>query len=409
MRKAGWVCVGIAWVVSGAAFAAEDWPQWGGPGRDFALEARELSRSWGEDGPATLWERPLGGGFASIVGDGSRLYTAYRDGENEVVIAVDAKDGKTLWEHRYPAAIATGESLSTQFGEGPNATPLLVDGKLVTLGFNGHVHCLDAAKGKVLWSHDLEKDLGIDVPYFGHATSPLAVGKNVVIVAGGLLAFDLASGKPAWENRELAGSYGSPVLVTVAGKQQIVTPVEGHLAGFDPGSGKTLWKQEMKNQWGTILTSPVVDDAGRVFISTSEVGSALVDPAALGADGGPVWLVKDTQIGHSNAVRSGKWVFASVGDKASFVSATSLDDGKQAWKERGFARANLLRVGDDFLLLDFEGELALASLDGEGMEIVARASIDDEKTWTPPTLIGTTLYVRDESRMMALDLSAAKR
>ena len=42
------------------------------------------------------------------------------------------------------------------------------------------------------------------------------------------------------------------------------------------------------------------------------------------------------------------------------------------------------------------------------MKIVTRASIGDEKTWTPPTLIGTTLYVRDETQMVALDLSAEK-
>jgi hypothetical protein len=134
------------------------------------------------------------------------------------------------------------------------------------------------------------------------------------------------------------------------------------------------------------------------------VGSILVDPAGADADAQRLWKTDATQIGHSNAVRSGNWVFASIGETVGFVSATSLQDGAQAWKERDFSQANFLRVGDDFLLLDFEGQLALVRLDGQGMEVVTRASINDAKTWTPPTLLGTTLYVRDESRITAFDL-----
>ncbi len=397
----------IATSMVGGAAAGEGWPQWGGPGRDFTVAARELSREWDENGPRRLWDRPLGNGFASIVGDKKRLYTMFREGDDEIVIALDARSGKTVWQHRYAAPVPKSEALSTEYGKGPNATPLLIEGQLVTLGFTGHLQCLDAKTGKPRWSADLGQAFEVEIPYFGHATSPLAAGTNVVVVAGGLLAFDLASGKLAWMNREFEGSYGSPRLVDSGGQEQIVTPVSGRLAGFDAGTGKTLWSQELKNQWGTILTSPVVDEQGRIFISAAQAGSILIDPAA-GADDRRVWKTETTQIAHSNAVRSGKWVFASVGDSASFVTATSLDDGSQAWKERGFAQANLLRVGDDFLLLDHDGDLALVQLDGQGMKVITRASINDKPTWTPPTLIGTTLYVRDESRIVALDLSARK-
>ncbi len=406
MKKWGawWVLIAVSMV----GVAQADWPQWGGPDRNFTVEARDLSRSWGEDGPPRLWARPLGGGFSAIVGDGSRLYTMFRDGDDEIVIALNRKSGTTRWEHRYAAPVPKIESLSTKYSNGPNGTPLLVDGKLVTLGFTGHVRCVGAAKGELQWSHDLGEEFDVSIPYFGHATSPLAVGKHAVIVAGGLFAFDLDSGEVVWQNREFEGSYGSPRLVSVGGKDQIVTPVSGHLAAFDPKTGKTLWSQEHKNQHGTILTSPVVDDAGRIFISTVQAGSILVDPAAANADDRQVWKADTTKIAHSNAVRAGKWVFASVGDSTSFMTATSLEDGRQAWKERGFAQANLVRVGDDFLLLDFEGELALVGLGGEGMEVVTQASINDGPTWTPPTLIGTTLYFRDETRMVALDLSPGK-
>jgi outer membrane protein assembly factor BamB len=130
------------------------------------------------------------------------------------------------------------------------------------------------------------------------------------------------------------------VIVDVGDKQQIVTPVEAHLAGYDPETGKKLWSIEHKNQWGTILTTPVVDDSGRVFISAAEVGAMLVDPSA-DETHLRVWATDGTAINHSNAVRAGDVVYASVGESASFITAISLTDGKQAWKKRGFATADL--------------------------------------------------------------------
>ena len=387
-------------------FSAESWPQWGGSERDFAVKARKLSTDWGENGPDTLWSRPLGGGFASIVSDGKRLVTMYRAGEEEVIVALNPKDGKTLWEHRYTAPIPETQSLSIQYGKGPNGTPLLVDGKVVTLGFMGHVHCVDADTGKSLWSHDLARDHEVGTPYFGHATSPVATSEHAVIVAGGVFAFDLDSGKIAWSNRDHQGSYGSPILWGKGPKRQIVTPVTGNVLGIDPQTGKTLWTVEHKNQWGTILTTPIVDKQGRIFLGTAQVGGILVDPAATDDAGRTVWVDKKAQVNHSNAVRSGGTIYASVGESASFVSATDLKTGEQLWKKRGFGQANLLRVGDRYILLDFDGELAIVELNRKGMEVAAQATINEAPTWTPPTLLGTTLYVRDESRIMALDLSA---
>ena len=408
MRKNGLLGLVAVCLLFGTATAGETWPQWGGVNRDFTVEARELARSWGKDGPREIWSRPLGGGFASIVSDGKSLYTTYRDGDDEIVVALDPRNGETRWEYRYAAPIPKVQYLSTEYGKGPNSTPLIVDGKIVTLGFMGHVVCLDAGSGKLQWSHSLGHDFEVQIPYFGHATSPLALGSDVLIVAGGLHALKLDSGKPSWSNTEFQGSYGSPLLVDVGGKQQIVTPVEAHLAGFDPKTGKTLWSEEFKNEWGTILTSPVVDESGRVFISASQVGSLLIDPATE-EDSRQVWRADATEINQSNAVRAGNWVFASVGEATSFLTATSLKDGTVSWKKRGFARSNLIRVGENFLLLDFDGELALVELTGEGMNVITQATINERPTWTPPTLIGTTLFFRDDTRVAALDLSRGKK
>ena len=62
----------------------------------------------------------------------------------EVLAALDPKSGKTRWEHRYDAPVETGPSLSTQYGEGPNGTPLLVDGRMTLLDLDKGRHIAEA-------------------------------------------------------------------------------------------------------------------------------------------------------------------------------------------------------------------------------------------------------------------------
>src|SRR5262245_29832074 len=79
-------------------FAQSEWPQWGGPDRNFTVKSKGLAASWPATGPKQLWSRPLGRGHSAIVVDGKTLYTMYSIGEDEVVIALAADTGKTIWE-----------------------------------------------------------------------------------------------------------------------------------------------------------------------------------------------------------------------------------------------------------------------------------------------------------------------
>ena len=91
------------------------WPQWGGPARNFIAPDAPLAEAWPSGGPRTLWRRALGDGFSAIVSDGTTLYTLYRDGQNDVVVALDASDGRTVWETKYEAAF--NETCSERLGQ----------------------------------------------------------------------------------------------------------------------------------------------------------------------------------------------------------------------------------------------------------------------------------------------------
>jgi outer membrane protein assembly factor BamB len=110
----------------------------------------------------------------------------------------------------------------------------------------------------------------------------------------------------------------------------------------------------------------------------------------------------------TNGIRLGHHVYGT--DAAfgpAFMSAIDVRTGEIAWRERGFARANLLHAGGKFVILDEDGTLALARMSPSGMTVLARASLFGTTAWTVPTLSGTTLYARDRERMVALDLGAS--
>src|SRR5215510_9780710 len=91
-----WLLLAFLSLSANVALAqSADWPQWGGPQRDFKSSVIGLAPSWPATGPRRLWQRDLGEGFSAIAAEGGKLFTMYRKGEQEVVIALDATTGKT--------------------------------------------------------------------------------------------------------------------------------------------------------------------------------------------------------------------------------------------------------------------------------------------------------------------------
>jgi len=91
----------LLWLGDTAWAQPSAWPQWGGPQRDFKAPATGLASTWSATGPRRLWQREMGEGFSAIAAEDGKLFTMYRKGEQEVVIALDAATGKTLWEYAY--------------------------------------------------------------------------------------------------------------------------------------------------------------------------------------------------------------------------------------------------------------------------------------------------------------------
>ncbi len=161
-----------------------DWPQWGGAARNFLATAGgpAFDATWPATGPVKVWSRPLGSGHAQVAVAGGVLFTTYRTGSTEFVLAADAATGQTRWEHKYEASF---QSEAGDYGHGPYATPLMVGDRVFTAGSTGILHCLDKNSGKVLWSQDLWGQHGGTRLVYGYASSPLAFRDTIILPVGG--------------------------------------------------------------------------------------------------------------------------------------------------------------------------------------------------------------------------------
>ncbi len=124
-----------------------------------------------------------------------------------------------------------------------------------------------------------------------------------------------------------------------------------------------------------------------------------------GGEVSELWFSKKMKVHHQSAVRVGDTIVGSSGDFGpAFLMGVDARSGEERFKVRGFAKANLLKVGEQLIILDQDGDLALASLGDDGLEIHARVEILSSRAWAVPALVGTTLYLRDQKELVALDL-----
>ncbi len=407
-----------------ATQASADWPQWGGPNRDFIVDGPPLAGTWAEDGPPVIWSRPLGAGHSSIVVDDGLLFTMYRIGsatrsgpwdEEETVISLDAATGETAWEHTYPSGIE-----NFQYGAGPHSTPLVVGERLFTMGTNKQLFAFDKRTGEVLWSYDMVADLGAPplqlrpVVTAGYGCSPVAYRDTIICTVGGpgqsIVAFRQADGEIVWRGGDFLYSNAAPALINVDGQDQLVIVGGATINGMDPDTGDVLWAVPHDPGNDLNMTEGLWGDDNVLFVSSGyRTGSRAL---RLSRHNGlteveELWYSEATDLLFLNRVRRGDWVYGTEGMFGpKFMMALNVVTGEPAWRERGFGHASMLYADGKFIIMDEDGDLVLAEMSPAGYRTLARASIFDTTSWTVPTLVGTTLYARDREKIVALELGA---
>lgn len=401
----------VLFLTSVAALAqSADWAQWGGPHRDFKSDAKGLAATWPATGPKRLWQRDLGEGYSAIAAERGMLFTMYRKGENEAVVALDAATGKTIWEYVYPAPFSSGYDMSN--GPGPHATPLVTGKFVFSSGATGQLHCLNKKTGKLLWSHDLLSEFHGTLRVNGYSCSPIAYKDKVVMMVGGkassLIAFNQKDGSVAWKKHDFKNSTSSPIIINVSGQDQLVAFMYAEVVGVDPNSGDLLWSHPHPVEYGLNTSTPVWEADNVLFISSGYDGGSRALKLSRAGDRTSVeelWAHRLMRVHFTNAIRVGDIVYGSSGDfgPAPFT-AINVKTGKVLWRDRSFPRASFILGDGRFIILDEDGHLLLATPTAEGLTVNSKVDLLSNQSWTVPSLAGTRLYLRDRKTIMALEL-----
>jgi outer membrane protein assembly factor BamB len=357
-----------------------------------------------------LWQRPLGDGLSGVVTDGPTLYTMYRDGANDVVVALDAESGKTKWEARYEAPF--NETCSFRLGAVPRSAPLVVDDRLITVSAGGQMNSFDRPTGKHQWKVDLLAGQANASRACGYSASPVAFGDLLITTAGGpgrgVVAVKTATGETVWRSQDFQNGYSSPVIVDVDGRKEVIVFTYGEIAGLNPRTGALDWMLPHPADQGVNVATPLWGPDNLLFVSSAyNGGSRVLRLKRTGDSVEPeeVWANKRVRIHFGNAVRLGRYVFTSNGDfGAAPFAAVDVTTGDMLWRDRGVSRSTVIAAGDKLIILSEDGQLVLATPGEQGLTVHARAAVLKETAWTVPTLSGTKLYLRDREQIMAVEL-----
>jgi outer membrane protein assembly factor BamB len=398
---------------------AGEWLQWGGPARNFMPEATGLASSWPSGGPKRLWSRALGEGHSAILVEGGRIYTMYRPlgmlslmrrTQEEVVAALEAATGKTVWEFKYPAPT---DGLDFSQGAGPHSTPLIAGNRIYATSTRKELFALDKATGARAWSHDFMKEYGAPPPGRGYACSPLLYNGTIIVTVGGpgqaIAAFNQQTGALAWKAGDFEESPASPLLIDVDGQPQLVLFAGDRVAGLDPANGRTLWSHPHRTDYGLNISTPVWSAPDHLlFVSSAYgTGSRVIELAqsAGRTKATEKWFSNRMRVHIGTVMQLGGYVIGSSGDFGpAFLTAVDIRTGTIAWQDRSFSRAQLLYADGKLIVLDEDGTLGLALVTPQGLKVLSRAEVLSNVAWTPPTLAGTTLYVRDRKNIAAFNL-----
>jgi outer membrane protein assembly factor BamB len=388
-----------------AAAPGDRWHQWRGPSRVGVLPAGEAPATW----PAALrksWTTPVGEGYSSPVTADGRVYVHARRDPEETVAAIELASGAVEWTRTYPAPVEKNP-YAKQMAKGPYATPLVADGRLITLGTTAILSAWNATTGALIWRRDFSARIDTSKLFCGTAASPLMSASGLVVHigddrGGALMALDPATGKERWSTSVAGPGYASPQEMTLAGTPQIVTVTTKSIVGVEATSGALLWEFPFHDEWNENIVTPI-PTANGIIVSGVRQGTRRLVVAKTGASftvtqawhtpdvamymSSPV-LVQDTIFGHSSK-RKGQFV------------AMDPESGTVLWATEGrnATSAAIVAAGKHLVYLTTEGQLIVTPIDKAKHEETRRYTVADSSTYAHPIVLRDRVIVRDQSAL----------
>jgi len=402
------------------AVRAADWAQWRGPERTGYVPAGEPVPASLPGPPKVVWHIDVGNGVGSPVVAAGKVFYLDNQDAREVVHAVDATDGKSIW-----SAVLDDVQKDSQSVPGPRSTPTVDEDRLYVQSVRGELQCLGTADGKVIWRTNFVKDFGaifigergqaFGASRHGNTGAPIIDGEHLLVQAGGqkgasVVCFEKHTGKVIWESQNDIPGYAAPIIVNLLGTRQIISFTATGVMGLDVADGKLLWRFPIKTRLGRHATTPVVV-GDIVIVSSHEAGLFGIkiskDESGFKADS--AWPAKkELAINFASPVAVGTDLYG-LGPAANLICVDALT-GTQHWSQPGefttngtHAYAGFVVMGGNILTLTDGGELILFPADAKEFKEISKVKVCDSN-WCNPAYADGKLFLRDSKELMCVQL-----
>jgi outer membrane protein assembly factor BamB len=410
--------------LAAAGLRADDWPQWLGPQRDGVWRETGVLETLPAAGLKIRWRVPVGLGYSGPVVANGRVYVTDRQRspkEVERVLCLEEETGRPLWTHTYPCNYR-----GVGYGSGPRASPTVHQGKVYTLGATGHLLCLDAAGGQVIWKKDLAKEYKARPPRYGVSAAPLVEGGLLIVCAGGepdacVVAFNKDTGQEVWRALSDRPSYSAPIAITFGGKRQVIVWTGDSITSLEPAGGKPYWRIPFKlSRTPLALATPVLH-GDLLLIVSFENGSKLLKLDRTRPTARVVWETKlkpNSLMGTPLFQGDHFYVADNYGEFQCIDAATGQrvwgtrkPTGETQWGES----VHLTPNGNRVFLFNDRGQLIVARLSAAGYNELSRVDLIEPTVgareeravvWAHPAYANKHILVRNDKELLRASLAA---
>jgi outer membrane protein assembly factor BamB len=392
-------------ILSSSDSFSQDWPQWRGINRDGKVTGFKAPAAW----PADLkqeWKVTVGFGDASPVLAGNKIYLNTRQGDQEVVLCLDAATGKELWKNSYASIAVTGPSASQH--PGPRGTPAVSNGKIVTFGAAGILSCLDVASGKLLWRKDNPANA---FPAFFTGTSPLITDGMCIIHIGKkddgqVVAYDLNTGNEKWKWSGEGPSYSSPSVMTIEGKKLLIVITEKNIMALGLADGKQLWQIATPVQQRFYnCVSPYIDGQ-TIYLTGQGTGMKAIKVEKSGTDYVTKELWSNTEAGakwNTPILKEG-FLYGFTDQKR--IYCVNAATGQTAWIDNAVNSdfSTIVDCGSVIIGLTSTDNLLVLKPDGKAYSEVVKYKVSETPIYGYPVISGNSIYIKDAENLIMFKL-----
>lgn len=380
---------------------AADWPAFRGPTGNGVTQETNFPTHWSA-GENIRWKvaLPSPANGSPIVSAGRVFLTgADDDGRKRSLFCFDRTDGTQVWEQTVEFAKVMPTHQTNPYA---GSTPAADGRRVVVWHSSAGLYCYDR-DGNQLWS----RDLGEFRHMWGYGSSPVLYRNRVILYTGPgkrifVTALNPENGETIWETDEpqdgdgerradgaYAGSWSTPVIASVGGRDQIVCSLPTRVNGYDPETGKILWSCDgLSGPRGDLAySSALIADGFCVAtggfqgpsIGFHIRGSGNITPTER------VWRVEKNPQNIGSGVFLNGYVYRPNAGPGT-IECLEAKTGNVAWTDRAAGEncwGSTVAAGDTLYVTNQKGTTVVFKANRKEFDLVAVNKLDEPSNSTP--------------------------